>query len=153
MKKVTVTAHPETGKVFTLAVDAKGQPKLDKNGEKHGFIRVESEEANLSFAYNGKTKKRSCLIAMTEAGYNAQAHLLTNGSQHAGVIKREDSLTPWYVGQKPLANADGVVITSAGAPVYRKESFSSNVNDSDVKLASYDRIEATVKASAKTIVA
>jgi len=40
-KNVILTANPNTGSVFTLAVDATGTPKKDKNGKNFGFIRLE----------------------------------------------------------------------------------------------------------------
>lgn len=149
-KQVTITANPKTGKVFTQAMNADGSSKKDKNGKEHGFIRVESQRANLGFAYNGAIKKRSCLIAMTAEAFASSAAVLGAGSTHDGVIVREDSLTPFYEGQKPLSSGgeNPQTITSGGAEVYRNEFFSENVNRADIKLASYDKIEEVVVAKA-----
>ena len=150
MKTVTITANPTTGKVFTQAMNADGSPKKDKNGKEHGFIRVESQTADLGFAYNGAIKKRSCLIPMSVEGYISSQSVLGAGSIHDGVIVREDSITPAYEGKKPLSSGgeNPQVITSGGAPVYRNEVFSKNVNRADVKLDSYDKIEEVVVAKA-----
>ena len=147
MNTVKVTANPNTGKVFTLQLNEDGTPHLDKNGKKHGFIRVESRKANLGFAYNGGAKVRSTLIPMTEEAFEANKDLYTAGSVHEGQIIRKDSLEPWYKGQKGLQTKEGVAITSGGAPVYRLEVFSASQSAEDVKLASYDKVEETVNAS------
>lgn len=164
MKTLKITANPKTGQVFTQAVDADGKAKLDKNGEEHGFIRVESRELNLGFAYKKASKKRSALIPMTKKAFLADADLMTDGAIIPGVIVREDSLTPWFEGQKPLQppkrdekgniiEGEFNTITSGGMPVYRNEYVSSNQNAQDVKLASYDTIEVSQAAKASTILA
>lgn len=166
MKTVKITANPKTGQVFTQAMEADGvTPKLDKNKQEHGFIRVEQRTANLGFAYNKAIKVRSTLIAMTKKAFEEARDIFTNGSVHAGQIVREDSLTPFYEGQKPLQapckDKNGVVIadkfvtiTSGGQPVYRNEYFTENQNAADVKLASYDDISSeVVKESAATVLA
>lgn len=162
MKKVTITAHPETKNVFTQTLDAEGKPALDKNGKEHGYIRVESRELNLGFGYQNAVKKRSTLIPMTKEAFLKDADLMTNGTQVPGVIVREDSLEPFFEGQNPLKapkrDAKGnviedefVTITSNGLPVYRNEYFSSNQNAEDVKLESYDKINQEVSKEATVL--
>ena len=148
MKTVKVTANPETGKVFTQQMNADGTPHLDKNGEEHGYIRVESKKANLGFAYKGGVKVRSLLIGMTKKAYAEVADFYTAGSIHEGQIIREDRLEPWFDGQKPLETANGVIITSNGAPVYRRESFTESLTKGDSKLDSYDQVVETVAETA-----
>jgi hypothetical protein len=162
MKTVKVTANPKTGKVFTQTMEEDGvTPKKDKNGNEHGSIRIEQRIANLDFAYNKAVRVRSTLIPMTVAAFNEAQDLYTNGSVHAGQIVREDSLEPFYEGQKPLKapckDKNGIVITdkfvtitSGGKPVYRNEYFTKNQNAVDVKLASYDDISAEVNESVAT---
>lgn len=161
MKTVKVTANPTTGKVFTQAMEADGvTPKKDKNGNEHGFIRVEQRTARLGFAYNKAVKVRSTLIAMTKESFLDAADLYSDGSKHDGQIIREDSIKPFYEGQKPLQapvkDENGVVIpekfvtiTSGGQPVYRNEYFTENQNASDVKLDMYDDISSETKVSAE----
>jgi len=165
MKTVSITANPTTGQVFTQSINADGSAKLDKNGKEHGFIRVESRELNLGFAYKAASKRRSTLIAMTKEAFVADADLMTAGTKLPGSIVREDSLTPFYEGQKPLQapkkdEAGNVIegefniITSGGLPVYRNEYFSNNQNAADVKLEAYDKLEEVVsKEAAGTILA
>lgn len=161
MKIVKITANRKTGKVFTQATEADGvTPKKDKHGNTHGFIRVEQRTANLGFAYNNAVKVRSTLIAMTTAAFAEAQDLYGDQSIHAGQIIREDSLTPFYEGQKPLQapvkDEHGVIIadkfvtiTSGGQPVYRNEYFTENQNAVDVKLAKYDDISSKTKVSAE----
>lgn len=159
MKTVKITANKE-GQVFTLKLNEDGTPHLDKNGEKHGFIRVEQRTANLGFAYKKAVRVRSTLIPMTEASFNDAKDVFTAGSVHAGQIVRKDSLTPFYEGQKPLKapvrDEKGnpiedkfVTITSGGQPVYRDENFTENQNAADEKLDMYDDISSETKVSAE----
>jgi hypothetical protein len=148
MKKVIVTAHPETGVVFTQSKNADGSAKLDKNGKEFGFIRAEQQELSLGFAYNrGAIKRRSALISMTLEAWAKSASMIKHGVELPGKIVRQDSLTPHFTGQKALATAEGKTITSNGAPVYRNEFYTESANVDDVKLASYDQIEAPVTAN------
>lgn len=169
MKTVKITAqpallkdgskNPRAGQVFTQSVDATGKPKLDKNGKEHGFIRVESRELNLGFAYEKASKVRSTLIAMTKEAYIADADLMKNGTVLPGQIIRQDSLTPWFNGQEPLQapkrDKDGNVIegefniiTSNGMPVYRNEVYTTQQDAFDAKLDVYDTIKEGVAQAA-----
>jgi hypothetical protein len=151
LNTVKVIPHPETGKVFTQKMNEDGTPHLDKNGEEHGVIRVQSRKANLGFAYKSAVKTRNAFIQIPKKSYEESADLFTAGSIHEGKIVREDSLTPWYEGQKPLDNGKGITITSDGAPVYRRELFTESLSRTDVKLTSYDKIEKDeVSTSAKS---
>lgn len=165
-KQVVITANKKTGSVFTPALDAKGNQKLDKNGKPFGFIRVEQSELDLGFAYNGGMKVRSVLISMsTEAAEKAMsAGVLKAGATQEGHIVREDSLEPQYEGQKPLRapkrdeknniiEGEFNTITSGGAPVYRNEYFTKDLTKSDVRLASYDKIAATVNGGEQKAIA
>ena len=156
-KQVTITAHPTTGKVFTQMLNADNTPKLDKNGKPFGFIRVQSEEISLGFAYNnGAIKRRSALISMTVEAFEKSKAVLVNGAKANGQIVRKDSLTPAYEGQKPMETGgeDSKIITSGGQPVYRNEYFTESQNDADVKLESaYDKIEEVKATKAATVLA
>jgi len=147
---VKVIPHPETGKVFTQKMNEDGTPHLDKNGEEHGVIRVQSKKANLGFAYKTAVKTRNAFIQMTKKSYEESADLFTAGSIHEGKIVREDSLTPWYEGQKPLENGKGTTITSNGAPVYRRELYTESLSKQDSKLDSYDQISETTSTVVKS---
>lgn len=153
MKKVIVTAHPETGKVFTQSLNADNTPKLDKNGKPFGFLRVEQQELSLGFAYNrGAIKKRSALISMTTEAWGKSASMIKAGVEIPGKIVRHYSLTPFYVGQKGMQTAEGKAITSGGAPVYRNEFYTESANVEDVKLDGvYDDITEVVGASKSTV--
>jgi hypothetical protein len=163
MKTVKITANPKSGQVFTQAMEADGvTPKKDKNGNEHGFIRVEQRTANLGFAYNKAVKVRSTLIAMTKSAFEDAKDIFTKDSVHAGQIVREDSLSPFYEGQKPLQapckDENGkviadkfVTITSGGQPVYRNEYFTENQSAEDVKLATYDDISSLTNASVSAV--
>lgn len=169
MSTVKITANPTTGQVFTQSVDANGAPKMDKNGNETGYIRVESKKLDLTFAYNGGIKSRSILIPMLKSACEKgiEAGLIFAGAELPGKIVRHDSVTPFYEGQKPMrapirdANNKIVegqfkVITSGGAPVYRNEFFTENLAKQDVKLESYDVIEkvaTTVKAESRKALA
>lgn len=165
-KQVTITANPKSGKVFTPALDAKGNQKLDKNGKPFGYIRVESAELDLGFAYNGGMKKRSVLISMSTAAAEAAmaAGVLTAGAKQDGHIVREDSLEKSYDSQRPLQapkrdeknniiEGEFNTITSGGAPVYRNEYFTKDLTKSDVRLASYDKIATTVNSGEQKAIA
>lgn len=159
---VKITANPKTGLVFTQSVDANGAPKMDKNGEETGYIRVQSQKLDLAFAYNGGIKTRSILIPMLKSAAEAgmQAGLIVAGAELPGKIVRHDSITPFYVGQKPMRapvrTADNKIvegefnaITSGGAPVYRNEFFTESMAKEDIKLESYDTIAKVGVASAE----
>ena len=169
MSTVTITAqkakkkdgskNPNAGQVFTQTVNPDGTPHLDKNGQEHGYIRVESKELNLGFAYAKATKSRSVLIGMTKEAFETDREMMTNGTKIKGQIIRIDAVTPFYEGQKPLQapkrDAEGntiegefVDITSQGLPVYRDEKYTKNLELQDEPLAEYDVINETVKASA-----
>lgn len=166
--KADGTANPLAGQVFTQSLDANGAPKMDKNGEETGYIRAEQSEFDLSFAYNGGLKTRSILVPMLKSAALkaiAEGHIGA-GKKIDGQIVREDSTTPFYVGQKPmrapLRDANNKVIagefktiTSGGLPVYRNEFFDKSGKKEDVKLASYDVIEkvGAAKEKASTVLA
>lgn len=159
--KTIVTANPQTGKIFTQALDKDGQPKLDKNGQQYGYIRVESRERSLGYAYSrGGIKLRSALVSMTMEAWNKSKEDYTHGVEVPGKIVRQDALTAFYEGQKPLQapkkDANGkviegefVTITSGGAPVYRNEFYTEIEEIEDIKLEMYDKLEGSPATATK----
>lgn len=148
--------NPNAGKIFTLSVDKDGKVKLDKNNKRYGYIRVESQELSLGFAYaNGGVKKRSVLIPMTEDGWNNCKDAYSHGTEVSGKIVRHDSLTASYPGQKPLQTSDGVAITANGQPVYRTERYTEVASEVDTKegFEAFDVIETVVASKKAAVVA
>jgi hypothetical protein len=147
--KVTVTANPNTNQVFNLSVDEKGQPKLDKNGNRYGFVRLESESLDLNFMYNdGGLKKRSALRSLTESAWENVKHIMTPGAKFDGKIIVKESLEqkPGY--QLKKSGEDGVTCTLGGMPIYRTTEFTTDLGAQD-ELIKHDNTE-EIKAAVAT---
>lgn len=160
MKKVILTANA-IGAIFTLALDkATGKPKLDKNGNEHGFIRVENpSKVDLGFAYDNGGVKRgaSALIAMTKKAWESSKDAYKVGMEINGnvVVLESTEKQPGF--QPKLAGTNGIQLTIKGQPIYRGTKFDASCTLEDVLVAhdNADAIkaaqEATHKAAATTI--
>lgn len=151
MKKVILTVS-KLGAIFTLAVDAQGQPKLDKNGKRHGFIRVENPSVvDLGFAYNNGGVKRgaSALIAMTEEAWNKSKDAYKPGMEIKGnvVVLESTERKPGF--QPKLAGTNGVQLTFSGQPIYRGTQFDATCTKED-ELVAHDNTEAIKEAQIVT---
>ena len=163
MKTVKITAQPATlkdgsinpdaGKVFTLRKDESGNPKLDKNGDKYGSIRVENPEiVSLGFAYNGDNVKRgqSALISMTEAAYEKNKAHFTDGSIHPGnvrILETTESGLPGYKAKMAGRGENAQPCLLGGAQIFRKTEFDATGRLEDV-LVAHDNV--IVGSSVKT---
>lgn len=166
MKQVRITAqpailngkpNPNAGKIFTQSLKSDGTPKLDKDGNPYGYIRIVEEKIDLKFSYNGGVRTRSALKAMSLAGWEKAKHMYSENMLIDGQIVRKDSFEPFYAGQKnmqvPLRDASGKLtkelrdVTSGGKKVYRSEEYTDDQNAVDSVFV-YDKVEVTT-ASAK----
>lgn len=152
-KQVTVTANPESGKVFTPNAEVSA-----KDGKQYGYIRLESNE----WDFNGgvaRLAKRSALKSMLASDFAASP--IPAGTKMEGQIIRKDTLEAVYEGHKamrvPAKNAAGELVedqfsavTCKGAPVYRQDIFTQDLSLTDDKLE-YDEIKAFVKTGKNTV--
>lgn len=157
MKTVKITADPKTGKVFTLNTNADGSPKLDKNGDRFGFIRVENpEKVSLGFAYKGENIKRgqSTLISMTEAAYEKNKAFYAAGSIHKGnvrVIETTETGLPGFKAKMAGSGENAQPCLLGGAQIYRKTEFDASGSQEDVLVAHDNVIEGSnVRAAASS---
>lgn len=132
--KVRVTANPATGDIFTLQTE-NGSPKLDKNGDRFGYIRLEQRKLILDDKsyFGGGVEKRSALRAMTEAAWNKVADSYEDGMVIPGTIVHEDSLKQEHNGFKARrAGEEGELLTAdKGKQIYRNTYFTTNENATD----------------------
>lgn len=138
--KVRVTANPTTGEIFTLQRDENGAPKLDKNKEEYGFIRLEqrSLSENEEAAYfNGGIEVRSALRAFSRSAWEKVKDSFFDGMEMKGKIVHEDSLEQKHNGFKPRqAGQDGPMLTAnKGKQIFRNTFFTTNeaAQDSIIK--------------------
>jgi len=114
------------GVLFTKAIDkTTGKAKLDKNGEEHGFIRVQNEDTiDLAFAYNNGGVKRgnSALVAMTTKAWEKAKHVYSEGMKINGRVIIVESLEKSHNGfqEKKAGNGESAPTCKLdGKTIYR----------------------------------
>lgn len=134
MKSIAkLIAHPETGLLITPG-----------KTEGWGVIRVDQEvfkmengivnRSNRSAFIRGKMSDLAGIVAQAQAG------------GLSGKIIRQESTTPFYVGQKAKINpTTKAVVTHNGAPVYFQDLYTESSLAQDSLLAS-DKVAASVEA-------
>ena len=150
MNKVTITANPETGNVFTANAN------VGKDGKQYGYFRVEASALDLSNGF-ASVRKRSALIAISAEDFNGVKGSLTANSTLDGNIIHMDSITEenGYRALRVPSKEDSNVLISVksnGTQVYRKTVFDPTGTLVDVKLA-YDKQEASVGATSGKVLA
>jgi len=131
--KVTVTANPETGEVFT-----KNATVSAKDGKQYGFIRLQQETVELGSAL-GQTKVRSALKSFEEGEFNKAAKLLKDGVELDGRIVREETTQGtemfgdglgWT--EKRAGDAENAPVCKLGnKAIYQRTRYSENANEAD----------------------
>lgn len=115
------------GLLFTPSKNADGSPKLDKNKEPMGFLRVENPSTiDLRFAYNngGVKKGASALIPMTVKAWEAAKSAYSNGMELPGRVRIVESLVKEHNGfQAKTAGEGGTPCTLGGKQIYRSTQF------------------------------
>jgi len=141
-KNVILTANPTTGTVFTLALDAQGNPKKDKNGKPFGSIRLEQSVIDLTYAYNnGGVRKLSALKAMTAEAWDKVKNDLKPGMEFPGKIRvvettdanlHKNGIGTGFQIKKAGSADDAEVLTSNGLPIYRRTEYVADENVADI---------------------
>lgn len=161
MKKVFITANA-LGQIFTQSFNEDGTPKLDKNGEPTGFIRVENpSEVDLSFAYNGGVRRgQSALIPMSVKGFekvkNARGadgeFLYRDGASVKGRVQVVESLTQ-EIGMQPKTTGgeNPQNLTLGGKQIYRKTVFDPTGLSEDVLIQHDNEIIVESKVLSDTL--
>ena len=152
-KNVILTANPTTGAVFTLALDAQGNPKKDKNGKAFGSIRLEQSIIDLDFSYNnGGVKKLSALKAMTAEAWEKVKNDLKPGMEFPGKIRvvetTDANLHKAGVGtgfqiKKAGSADDAETLVNNGLPIFRRTEYVSDENVADILVQHSNVIKAT----------
>ena len=150
MKNVILTAI--AGALFTKSLLEDGSPKLDKNGEEFGFIRVQNPDTiDLSYAYSngGKKAGHSALIAMTTKAWERSKDAYKAGMEIPGQVVVIESLekTPGSQVKRAGSGDDAVVCTFKGQPIYRSTVFTSDQAAQSVLIA-HDNTEEIKAAQA-----
>ena len=152
MKTVKITAD-KSGKIFIPRLNDDGTPKLDKNGDEHGAIRVENPEiVDLGFAYNGDNVKRgsSALIGMTKKAFEKNQAHYTDGKVVKGnvrILETTESGLPGYKAKMAGSGENAQPCLLGGAQIYRKTEFDATGTLEDV-LVQHDNV--IVGSSVKT---
>lgn len=146
----TITANPETDKVFTLNTNEDGTPKLGKDGKKYGFFRIEQKEIDLTSAV-ASVRTRSALKAITEESFEACKDVLTAGTVVKGKIIAKESLIKeqGYTEKRAGQEEDAPICTLGNQPIYRTTVYTENMEDEDV-LIQHDNTE-EIKAFQATL--
>lgn len=131
--KVKVTANPVTNSVFTLNTNEDGTPKLGKDGNRYGFIRVEQKVVDLTEAL-ARVSVRSAIKSIAEKSFEAAKDVLTPGMELTGKIIRKESLTKELgYNEKRAGNAENAPLcTVAGKPIYQTSEYTEDANAMDV---------------------
>lgn len=110
-----------------------------------GFL---AEEVKSDFAkLNKELAKKLVSAGLLKAGANWKNII---GQDCKIVIK--ESTTPFYDGMQPKINpTTGEVVTCNGSPIYRRGLVTTDLSDSDTKLAN-DKVEASVLSKASDFV-
>ena len=130
--QVNVTLHPETG----VAVNPTSNPDIYR-------LRVEQT----TNTFNGgfvRAEKRSALIN----GPKEVLEGLAKQKVLQGKIVVEESTTEFWAGQDPKINpTTSEVVMHNGQPVYRRTTFTQDVNAQDVLVQSTVSVQAPVGAT------
>lgn len=163
LNKVTVTANPNTGLVFNLTRDEQGNPKLDKNGEQHGTIRVEQKTFNPKYIYlNGGVEVKSALIGMLAKSFDKVKDFYTPGLQIEGKIRtietndvniHKNGINSGFQIKKAGSAEDAEILVKNGQPIYRTTRFvsvnSPEFNEQDLLVEHDNKIVRVVKPEIK----
>ena len=128
-------------------------PKLDKNGDEYGFIRVENPEVvSLGFAYSGDNVKKgqSALIGMTKKSFEKNAAHYKAESVHPGnvrILETTDSSLKGYQAKMAGSGENAQPCLLGGAQIFRKTEFDATGTLEDV-LVAHDNV--IVGSSVKT---
>lgn len=157
---VKLTVNPNTNSVFTLAVDAQGNPKKDKNGKTYGSIRLEQSTIDLDYAYNnGGVRKLSALKAMTAEAWDKVKNDLKPGMEFPGKIKvvettdvelHKNGIGTGFQIKKAGSEDDAEVLTRNGLAIYRRTEYVSDANVSD-ELVQHENVIVRKAAIAPTL--
>ncbi len=141
MKEVVKVTANEQGSIFTKSVDANGVPKLDKNKEQYGYIRVEQSEIDLNFSYgSGGVKRRSALIPMSAKAWENVKGYYSVGMEIKGKILNLESLEQ-KPGFKPkTAGKDGEVLTSGGKTIFHGTEYTSDLTRQDDPTIAHENV-------------
>lgn len=140
MNKVKITARKDNGKVFTQSLNEDGSPKLDKNGNPYGVIRVENPaELSLGYAYGGDNIKRgqSALIPMTVEAYEKNKAHYVDGAEFPGRVRIIENLEggPGFKAKMAGSGDDAQACTFGGQQIFRKTEFDPTGKKEDVLIA------------------
>ena len=140
MKTVKITANPTTGKVVTANTN------LGKDGKQYGWFRVESIEH--TFDGFARINKRSALVPGLLS--DLEAMNLKAGVEVPGKIVIEESFEAKPGFQEVINPTTNQPLMVNGKQVYRKSSYTSDVNKADVRVA---RESVAVSTSAPELLA
>ena len=146
MKKVILTA--KEGQIFTQSKNEDGSPKLDKNGNPFGTIRVENPaEIDLSYAYGNAGVKRgqSALIAMSVEAWEKNGHFYKEGMEIKGNVVVTESLEqgPGFKPKMAGSGENAQPCTLDGKQIYRKTEFDATCKLEDTLIAHNNEIVGT----------
>lgn len=132
--KVKVTAHPETGVVFTP------NEGVSKDGKQYGWIRVKSKQRSINNGFLS-LQKRSAIVGMLVSDYEEDKNYLKKDALIPGKIIYKDSLEE-KPGFRPLMRPDSetgelIAITCNNKQVYRKVEYTEDLNSFDERVT-YD---------------
>lgn len=162
--KVIITANKNNGQIFTPSLNADGSPKLDKNGNPTGYIRVENpSEIDLAYSYNGGVKRgQSALMPMSVAGWekvkdlkDAEGKVLyRDGATAKGnvvILETTEAGKPGYKAKMAGSGTDAQPCLLGGAQIYRTTVFDATCKLED-ELIQHDNVivGSTAKADVKS---
>ena len=123
-------------KPTNFEVDFQVNPKLDKNGNPFGYIRISQPTINLDYSYNGGVKDNSALKAMTVEAFAKVKDVLVEGLQLPGKIATFETIDANIhkngvgTGFSPkIAGDKGIQLTNGGLPIFRRTEYFQNEND------------------------
>lgn len=143
MKKSMVILTAVNGVIFTLNTE-NGSPKLDKNGKRFGYIRVENPGTiDLAFAYNtgGVKRGQSALIPMTEEAWEKVKHAYSENMEIPGRVRVVESLIAGPGFKAKTAGANGTPCLKDGQQIYRKTEFDPTGELADELIAHNNEIK------------
>ncbi len=143
--KVTITANPQNGQVFTPNAE------LGKDGKRYGFIRLEQTILDFSGAV-ARSKKVSALKSMLEDDYNKAKDFLKQGTEMPGTIIAKETLDPSLKGYQAKMAGSGdkaIACLSGTKPIFRTTEYVTDVNAEDVLIqhTNVEEIKAANKAA------
>ena len=147
--KALVIAHPETGETITRFTSKDG-------GKEFAKIRVDSVTLEVNNGFSSFAKRSAFITIDGEtADTFEEMNLLVVGQPYPveGKIIVRESLTPFYVGQKPKTKGKGgEIVTHNGHPVYRDTEFVTDLSIQD-EFISTDKVGVANTAIAGNIAA